>query len=57
VVGVGLKNSEDVGCRYIAVDAYPQQEIVRFYQKNNLKILKEEKRTITMYKDIIEKTR
>jgi len=59
VIGFGLRNSEHVGCRYISVDAYPQQEVVNFYKKNDFKCLKtkEKRKNIPMYLDLLKKSR
>jgi len=55
VIGKALEHSENIGCRYVTVDAYNQDTTLKFYSKNGFKIFreKEEKDSVPMYLDIL----
>lgn len=52
VISNVLKYSEDIGCRYITVDAYPR--VKDFYGRMNFKIYSQRKNVVFMYLDIEE---
>ena len=57
VVGTALVHSNNVGCRYINVDAYNQPDAIAFYNNNNFRMIKskiKEDKTVLMYRDLIE---
>lgn len=52
VLGLALKASRRMGCRFIVVDAY--HNVVDFYKKNGFKILTKGKKTVKMYLDLLQ---
>ena len=54
IVGFCLELRKDIGVRFISIDAYNQEKIIRFYNKNFFEILKSEKnkKNIPMYRDL-----
>ncbi|MFH1054707.1 MAG: GNAT family N-acetyltransferase [Candidatus Altiarchaeota archaeon] len=54
IIGLALKESEKIGCRFIVVDAY--SDAVGFYEHNEFKVLSKKKtdsETIKMYLDLL----
>ena len=52
-------NNNRTGCRFITVDAYNKEKVIKFYEKNDFNILlpnklKENDSTIIMYTDLIK---
>jgi GNAT superfamily N-acetyltransferase len=57
IVGQALSQSEEVGCRFITVDAYSKPQVLSFYRKNGFKILKKPVNdNVPMYLDILSPT-
>jgi len=56
-IGTALAHSDNVGCRYLSVDAYDEPQVIRFYEKNGFMRLKtkEIKKKILMYLDLLKK--
>jgi len=56
-IGTALTHSDNVGCKYLSVDAYDEPYVIRFYEKNGFMHLKTKKRRkkIPMYLDLLKK--
>ena len=56
-IGSTLAYSNNVGCRYLSVDAYDEPHVTQFYEKNSFMYLKtkERKRKIPMYLDLLKR--
>jgi len=56
IIGKVMKLSEEIGCRFVVVDSYPDPRVLKFYESNNfidLQANRKEGENVRMYIDLL----
>ncbi|MFH0861457.1 MAG: hypothetical protein V1875_00365 [Candidatus Altiarchaeota archaeon] len=56
IIATVMKLSEDIGCRFVVVESYPDERVLKFYQSNNfidLQATRGDGENVRMYIDLL----